>query len=237
MDNKYLLIVGGTSEITNSIYDITRFDSYKVIIIGQTRPKFECSFVKINLHEKIDQFDVEKVKNILKGAPISQLYWFAGSYEKVELGSSRLLDEVSNQLNISCVNLLFMINSFLEELKIGRCQIVTLSSLLAHKESVNSIAYNVGKASQNSLVRNLALALGPYGICINSISPSLFKSKMSEGVFENNEKLNSIRESSALKKIPSASSIANMVLYLSSPNSLDITGQDFVIDCGNSLGF
>lgn len=119
----------------------------------------------------------------------------------------------------------------------NECSIIFISSLIAHRLNKNNITYSVGKAAQISLMKNLAYNLGQYNIRCNSISPNLFESNMSKNLFEHPEKISNICDHTPLKRIPSVENIVNLIDFLYSSKSGDITGQDFVIDCGNSLGF
>ncbi|MDZ4358686.1 MAG: SDR family oxidoreductase, partial [Variovorax sp.] len=51
--------------------------------------------------------------------------------------------------------------------------IVNLSSICGHKPMPNHCAYDASKGAVLAMTRNLALALAPHGIRVNSVSPGL----------------------------------------------------------------
>ncbi|XP_015089365.1 uncharacterized protein LOC107032290 [Solanum pennellii] len=98
------------------------------------------------------------------------------------------------------------------------------------------IAYASSKEALNSITKVLALELGPYKIRVNSISPGLFKSEITEGLIQK-DWLKNIE----LRTIPlrthgtSHPALTSVVRYLIHDSSEYVSGNMFIVDAGATL--
>jgi NAD(P)-dependent dehydrogenase (short-subunit alcohol dehydrogenase family) len=93
-------------------------------------------------------------------------------------------------------------------------------------------AYNISKAADMQLARNLALEFGPDGVTVNTIAPGLVKTDFAKALWENPEILKVATTHSCLKRIGQPDEIAGMAVFLASKAGGFTTGQTFVIDGG-----
>ena len=112
-------------------------------------------------------------------------------------------------------------------------KIVNTASV-AVRGNVGQVNYSASKAGIIGLTRTLALEFARAGICVNCIAPGFIETPMTEGLPEK------VKEE-ALKRIPLGrigrpEEVANLHLFLASPESDYITGQVFFIDGGASIG-
>jgi len=112
-------------------------------------------------------------------------------------------------------------------------KIVNTASV-AVRGNIGQANYSASKAGIIGLTRTLALEFARAGICVNCIAPGFIETPMTEGLPEK------VREE-ALKRIPLGrigrpEEVANLHLFLASPESDYITGQVFFIDGGVSIG-
>jgi len=112
-------------------------------------------------------------------------------------------------------------------------KIVNTASV-AVRGNIGQVNYSASKAGIIGLTRTLALEFARAGICVNCIAPGFIETPMTEGLPEK------VREE-ALKRIPLGrigrpEEVANLHLFLASPESDYITGQVFFIDGGVSIG-
>lgn len=114
----------------------------------------------------------------------------------------------------------------------GRGSIIIISSIGGLKGSPVIGAYNISKAADMQLARNLAVEWGPSGVRVNCICPGLIKTDMARALWENPEILKAATEGSCLKRIGLPDEIAGMAVFLASPAGAYTTGQSFVIDGG-----
>ena len=85
----------------------------------------------------------------------------------------------------------------------------------------------------NGLTRSLARELGPYGICVNTLSPGLIES---ESVLENPHHLEvsgRVIESRAIKRRGVPQDLLGALVFLASSMSDFVTGQTIAVDGGS----
>ncbi len=93
-------------------------------------------------------------------------------------------------------------------------------------------AYNISKAADMQLARNLSLEFGPDNIRVNTIAPGLVQTDFARALWENPEILKHSTAHSCLKRIGQPDEIAGMAVFLASSAGTFTTGQTFVIDGG-----
>lgn len=115
----------------------------------------------------------------------------------------------------------------------GGGAIINLSSICAHKPMANHCAYDASKGAVIAMTRNLAIALAPHDIRVNSISPGL---TATPGNLKP-ELFRQLEDSGVLNNIPlrrqaEPYEIANTALFLASPMASYMTGTDMLVDGG-----
>ena len=91
--------------------------------------------------------------------------------------------------------------------------------------------YAVAKAGLMALVKSLAMELGKNGIRINCVTPGIVERGIIDDI-----KLERIHKTNWLNGYGKPEDIAGMVAYLNTEEASFITGQNFVVDGGRSLG-
>jgi NAD(P)-dependent dehydrogenase (short-subunit alcohol dehydrogenase family) len=109
--------------------------------------------------------------------------------------------------------------------------IVQISSMQAHI-GVAFPAYTAAKGAVISLSRQLAAELGPDGIRVNSVSPGMILTGMTEDHLANGPETERVTSRTPVRRIGKAQDIANAVLYLASDLSTFVTGTDILVDGG-----
>lgn len=98
-------------------------------------------------------------------------------------------------------------------------------------------AYNVSKAADMQLARNLAVEYGPHNVRVNCIAPGLVKTDFARYLWEDEQTLKSVTEPAPLKRIGLPDEIAGSAVYLCSPASAYVTGQTLVVDGGLTIAW
>jgi len=111
----------------------------------------------------------------------------------------------------------------------GGGRIVNIASIASSHGAPGGLAYHASKAGIVALTKLLGVEWAKYKVYVNSISPGTIRTEGSS------EKLDWLKGS--MKRIPmqrygNPEEVANLVLFLVSPETTYITGQDFIIDGG-----
>jgi len=110
--------------------------------------------------------------------------------------------------------------------------VIIISSIGGLKGSPVIGAYDISKAADMQLARNLASEFGPDNVRVNTIAPGLVQTDFAKALWENPAILKASTERSALKCIGQPDEIAGMAVFLASKAGGFTTGQTFVIDGG-----
>jgi len=110
--------------------------------------------------------------------------------------------------------------------------VIIISSIGGLKGSPVIGAYDISKAADMQLARNLATEFGPDNVRVDTIAPGLVQTDFAKALWENPAILKASTERSALKRIGQPDEIAGMAVFLASKAGGFTTGQTFVIDGG-----
>ena len=114
--------------------------------------------------------------------------------------------------------------------------IIIVSSIGGLKASAVIGAYNVSKAADFQLARNLAAEFGPSQVRVNCIAPGLIRTDFARALWENPQTLAAVTMHTPLQRIGEPHEIAGAAVFLASPASTFVTGQAIVVDGGSTTG-
>ena len=113
--------------------------------------------------------------------------------------------------------------------------IIIVSSIGGLRGSPVIGAYNISKAADFQLARNLAYEYGPHGVRVNCIAPGLIKTDFARALWENPDTLQRATVGVPLRRIGEPDEIAGAAVYLASKASSFTTGQAIVCDGGATI--
>lgn len=113
--------------------------------------------------------------------------------------------------------------------------IIIVSSIGGLKASTTIGAYNISKAADFQLARNLAAEYGPHNVRVNCIAPGLIRTDFARALWENPANLSAHNARTPLGRIGEPDEIAGAAVFLASKASAFMTGQAIVVDGGATI--
>ncbi|MEO5972332.1 MAG: SDR family oxidoreductase [Sphingomicrobium sp.] len=118
----------------------------------------------------------------------------------------------------------------------GEGSIIIVSSIGGLTSSTMIGAYNISKAADFQLARNLAAEFGPRGVRVNCIAPGLIRTDFAKALWENPDTLKAVTKTTPLRRIGEPHEIAGAAVFLAAPASAFMTGQAIIVDGGSTIG-
>ncbi|MEC7929294.1 MAG: SDR family oxidoreductase [Pseudomonadota bacterium] len=112
--------------------------------------------------------------------------------------------------------------------------IIIVSSIGGLKSSTVIGTYNISKAADIMLVKNLAAEFGPQNVRTNAIAPGLFKTDFARALWENPEILKQSTATCPLRRIGEPDEIGGAAVFLASDAGTFVNGHTLVIDGGST---
>jgi NAD(P)-dependent dehydrogenase (short-subunit alcohol dehydrogenase family) len=113
--------------------------------------------------------------------------------------------------------------------------IIIVSSIGGLRGSPVIGAYNISKAADFQLARNLAVEYGPSNVRVNCIAPGLIKTDFARALWEDPEALKRRTDSTPLRRIGQPDEVAGAAIFLASKAGSFVTGQAIVVDGGVTM--
>lgn len=123
-----------------------------------------------------------------------------------------------------------------------RGKVLLVSSVRGRHGNVSGYtAYCTSKGATDMLTKVLATEWGQYGTTVNAIAPTVFRSKLTGWMYDDENELGQATKARSLSRIPlgrlgEPEDLVGMALYLLSPASDFCTGQIMYVDGGFSAG-
>lgn len=110
--------------------------------------------------------------------------------------------------------------------------VIIVSSIGGLRGSPIIGAYNISKAADFQLARNLAVEYGKDNIRVNCIAPGLIRTDFARALWENPDTLKRSLSGTPMARIGEPEEIAGAAVYLASKAGAYMTGQMMVVDGG-----
>jgi len=118
-----------------------------------------------------------------------------------------------------------------------RGKIINIASIAGFQPLWGQGVYCISKAGVIMVTQVLASEWAEYGIRVNAIAPKMVRTKMSERVWTNPERLRNWEQSIALGRIAVPEDIVGAVIYFASDASAYATGQTLLLNGGIKVGY
>lgn len=110
--------------------------------------------------------------------------------------------------------------------------IVNISSQASKAALKDHAIYSASKAALDALTRAMALELGPHGIRVNAVNPTVIMTEMAKVGWSDPDKANEMLSKIPLRRFGEVSEVVNAVVFLLSEKSSMINGVELPIDGG-----
>ena len=239
MKRKIAIIVGASGSLGTELVRTYLKNKYHVIAISNTHDvditssnitKFKYNLVSEKKYtELVDVLEEEVNKN----TEINIIYT-PGIYYKVnieEFDEDKLNENIKINV-LGFINIYVAIFSILKRVKITN--VILIGTNLLVRKNKGSLYYTLSKGMQRELIKQLSYEHSQYNILFNQISPGMFISHMNDQT--SLEKIKAIEENIPLKRLGTKEEIALSIYHFASSNTL-ITGEEIVMDGGNTIGY
>jgi len=114
--------------------------------------------------------------------------------------------------------------------------IITTSLAATHIEPAIGSAYMAAKAGAAHFMRAVALEMAAYKVTVNAIAPGFIVTNIGGGHAHNPETQKTVGKVVPMHRVGFPEDLEGLALFLASPGSGYITGQEIIIDGGWGLG-
>lgn len=234
-----VLVTGGAGGIGSAIAELLYKKGYNITILDNSEEsinEMKRKFKDMTFYN-VDVTNIEQVKKcytqIAKEKVIDHIVCLAGRALKDEWKRFEDQDiyEIHKSIELNLLGHINVIHSFLPLLKKSKNnKTVTLISSINAFSDFGLPAYSASKSGMYGLVKCLCSEFGQDNIRINSVSPGTIVTPATE---KEPKDFDQLLKSTAIGHFATKEEVAEMVNFIINNNG--ITGQNFVIDAGQSV--
>lgn len=119
----------------------------------------------------------------------------------------------------------------------GSGRIINMGSILSLRGMARRVAYAAAKGAVANLTRALAFELGPHGITVNALGPTVIETNLNRELIRTQPELyRAVLERTPMGRLGQQDDLAGALLFLASPAAGYITGQVLCVDGGYTAG-
>jgi len=233
MTSPHTVIFGGTKGIGKVLASALLASNHEVSVLGRTAPPSEqqmtpafvaCDFLDVKtLDSALGRLRSERpaIDNLV----FMQRFRGNGDSWQGEIATSldatrRAIEFLSSNFDASRSRSIVLVGS-------------QLGSFIANDQP---LSYHLAKGALVHLAHYFATTLGPKGVRVNVVSPGTTIKPESDSYYANNIPLADLyKRMTPLGRMGRAEDVAGVILFLLSPASAFVTGQNIAVDGGVSL--
>ena len=240
--NKVVLVTGGASGLGRIIVDEFVKNDYKVMFTylhSENKAIELCKkygddvfAIKADASKYEDTINVVE-ETVNRFGHIDVLINNAASARDGSIGKITYeeWDYTIKNVLYSCFNYSNEVSKRFIEQQSGK--IINIGSINGLRGREGSLAYSSAKSAIVGLTKTMAKELGSYGITVNVVAPGFINTDGQANTSYLIKKM--VLDECAIKKLTEPIEIVNLILFLASDKSNNITGQVYQVDCGQYI--
>jgi NAD(P)-dependent dehydrogenase (short-subunit alcohol dehydrogenase family) len=238
------LITGGTAGIGLRVAEVLRAQGFFVAVAGRRAERVEALIRDGFAGYALDVADAAALARAAhdlgrRVGKLDILVNAAGIVRQAAL-ESLSVEAVRAVLAANLEGTILATQALLPALKAARGSVINFSSGLVRRPVAGVAVYAAAKAGVEGFTRSMALELGPAGVRVNCIAPSLVRSDIWTSAGMSAERYAQLLAERAaeypLGRVGEPQDVANLVSFLVSPQAQWITGAVIPLDGGSSIG-
>jgi NAD(P)-dependent dehydrogenase (short-subunit alcohol dehydrogenase family) len=235
LGGKKIMVTGATSGIGEVVAKLLRHSGAQVLAVGQNRDKLQelasdhgCEILALDVADSIavkraltPSCGLDGLVNC-SGISIleSCLTLNPDSFDRVMAVNARAAAMVSR----------YVAQHMIAEQRQG--SIVNVSSQASLVALEDHLAYCASKAAMDAITRAMCLELGPHGIRVNSVNPTVTMTAMAERAWSDPRKSGPVLQAIPLRRFARPEEVAWPVMFLLSAAASMISGACLPVDGG-----
>ena len=242
LNNKVALVTGGTSGIGKMMaLALARAGAFVWIVSTRDNADETISEIKQQGSEgaffQVDVTDYNKLETMLShiygvSKKIDILVNAAGINLRIP-AEDLSLDDWQKTININLTAPYYLSQLVVKKMKENQWgRIINIASLQSLRAFDDSIPYGASKGGVMQLTRALAQSYSKHGILVNAIAPGFFNTKLTESLFKDPKKLQTLAGKTMINRNGEERDLFGISVFLCSDANSYITGQTIFLDGG-----
>lgn len=236
LQDKNILVTGGSSGIGRAIAVLCSELGAKVIIVGRNQKKLSESIGMMN--ENASSFVVDLTSSDEMETLAEQIPKLNGIVHCAGIGHRKMARQITEEDVDLVMNINFKAPVLLQSMLLAKkkvspgASIVFISSKAANSPSIGNGVYSASKGALISYAKCLALELAPRQVRVNCVCPAMIWTDLILQGTATKEDLEIEQLKYPLKRFGNPSDVANMVAYLLSDASCWLTNSCYDVTGG-----
>lgn len=237
IEGKVAIVTGGSSGIGKAIVERYAWEGAEVVIADVDQEKGEELAEETDSHFiKCDVSSYEEVENLVeetveKYGKLDIMVNNAG-IGAVEGIEDMDVEDYEKIRSIDLDGVVYGCKAAAPHLRETEGTIINMASIYGLVGDVGSTAYNASKGGVVNLTRSVASDLADGNVRVNSICPGFVDTPMTEGVQDDEEFMQHIKNQTPLERLAEPEEIASVAAFLASEEASYITGANIPVDGG-----
>lgn len=220
---KTTLIIGGSHGIGGELVKLALDRGDQVINFSRSEPELE--------HDNLIHHTIDILKDELPELEtIHNLVYCPGSINLKPI-SSLSIENFQEDWDINVRGAIKSVKTYVRSIKKNKGSMVFFSTVAVQQGMAFHSSIAAAKGALEGFGRSLAAELAP-SVRVNIVSPSLTDTRLAERLLTNENRRKSLENNHPNQRIAQPIEIARVAAFLTSEESIHITGQNWYVDGG-----